>query len=387
MRRSAPSPATTGMAARWTGAARPHQYGAIHFHDDDLHDAGWRPSLDADRARRTRAAASTRSGSRPTAGPEFWVVFYVRPPRRGPRGARGLPRLHRDLPRVLELPRAHARRAPPSSTSARCPSSTRPTSCSCTTRSWAARPTTRTRTARGSATSRGCGRSSTPGRPGRLWNLFLDFCLLDWLEAHGQSYDVITDDDLHAEGVALLDGYAVVLTGCHPEYYSREMLDALDGHLGARRPAHVHGRQRLLLARLVPGRATRPDRGAARRGRHSRLGGSGRRVLPQLHRRVRRALAAAGPRPERARRRGLRRPGLRPLVLLPAHRRPAATRARGSSSRASRTRSSATSASPGVAPPGSSSTPSTRASDRRRMRSWWPPPRTTRTPSSSSTRR
>ena len=37
---------------------------------------------------------------------------------------------------------------------------------------------------------------------GRLWNLFLDFCLLDWLEAHDQPYDVITDDDLHAEGRA-----------------------------------------------------------------------------------------------------------------------------------------------------------------------------------------
>jgi N,N-dimethylformamidase len=67
---------------------------------------------------------------------------------------------------------------------------------------------------------------------GRPWNLLLDFCLLDWLEAQGQAYDVVTDDDLHREGVALLDGYRVVLTGCHPEYYSREMLDALEGFLG-----------------------------------------------------------------------------------------------------------------------------------------------------------
>jgi N,N-dimethylformamidase len=67
---------------------------------------------------------------------------------------------------------------------------------------------------------------------GRLWNLFLDLCLLDWLEAHDQPYDVVTDDDLHAEGRPLLDDYAVVLTGCHPEYYSREMLDALAAYLG-----------------------------------------------------------------------------------------------------------------------------------------------------------
>jgi len=67
---------------------------------------------------------------------------------------------------------------------------------------------------------------------GRLWNLFLDLCLLDWLEAHDQPYDVITDDDLHAEGLPLLDGHTAVLTGCHPEYLSREMMDALEAYLG-----------------------------------------------------------------------------------------------------------------------------------------------------------
>src|SRR4030095_523209 len=61
---------------------------------------------------------------------------------------------------------------------------------------------------------------------------FLDLCLLDWLEAQEQPYDVVTDDDLHREGLAMLEGYRVVLTGCHPEYYSREMLDALEGYLG-----------------------------------------------------------------------------------------------------------------------------------------------------------
>src|SRR2546430_6287415 len=67
---------------------------------------------------------------------------------------------------------------------------------------------------------------------GRLWNLFLDLCLLDWLEAHEQRYDVITDDDIHTEGLPLLDGYSVVLTACHPEYVSREMMEALAAYLG-----------------------------------------------------------------------------------------------------------------------------------------------------------
>ena len=43
-----PSRAMTG--SRWTGAVQrwteaPDQWGAIHFHDDDMGDAGWQPSL------------------------------------------------------------------------------------------------------------------------------------------------------------------------------------------------------------------------------------------------------------------------------------------------------------------------------------------------------
>ena len=183
---------------------------------------------------------------------------------------------------------------------------------------------------------------------GRLWNLFLDLCLLDWLEAARPAVRRRHRRRSARRGRGRSStGYAVVLTGCHPEYYSREMLDALAGLSRPRRAAHVHGRQRLLLARLVSGRASRDDRGAAGRGRHPRLGGSGRRVLSQLHRRVRRDVAAAGP---RARTRwpawasSPRASTARPTTGAPP---PAATRGRASSSRASRTRSSATSASAG----------------------------------------
>ena len=40
-------------------------------------------------------------------------------------------------------------------------------------------------------------------------------------------YDVVTDHDLHREGVALLAPYKVVLTGTHPEYHTEHTLDAL----------------------------------------------------------------------------------------------------------------------------------------------------------------
>ena len=54
-----------------------------------------------------------------------------------------------------------------------------------------------------------------------------DSHLISWLEAKGYSYDLITDWELHHEGHDLLKPYRVVMTGSHPEYYTREMLDAL----------------------------------------------------------------------------------------------------------------------------------------------------------------
>ena len=62
---------------------------------------------------------------------------------------------------------------------------------------------------------------------GRLWNFNLDMYIVDWLEARGTGYDIITDEDLHAEGIDLLSPYRVVVTGSHPEYVSWTMMEAL----------------------------------------------------------------------------------------------------------------------------------------------------------------
>jgi N,N-dimethylformamidase len=58
-----------------------------------------------------------------------------------------------------------------------------------------------------------------------------DLHLLDWLEHFGYGYDVLTDEDLHHEGMDSLRGYRVVLTGTHPEYWSGPELDAVDAYL------------------------------------------------------------------------------------------------------------------------------------------------------------
>lgn len=58
-----------------------------------------------------------------------------------------------------------------------------------------------------------------------------DLAIVSWLRHTGTAFDVVTDHDLHREGVDLLARYAVVVTGSHPEYHSGEMLDSLSGYL------------------------------------------------------------------------------------------------------------------------------------------------------------
>ena len=57
-----------------------------------------------------------------------------------------------------------------------------------------------------------------------------DSHLYAWLEAKGIAYDLITDQELHEEGVACLQDYAVLCTGSHPEYHTPQTLDALTAY-------------------------------------------------------------------------------------------------------------------------------------------------------------
>ena len=41
-----------------------------------------------------------------------------------------------------------------------------------------------------------------------------------WFKALELDVDIITDEDLHEEGLGLLSDYSVVITGNHPEYIS-----------------------------------------------------------------------------------------------------------------------------------------------------------------------
>jgi N,N-dimethylformamidase len=217
----------TGEALRWRDA--PEQYGAIHFHDDDLYDAQWTTSLELtipDKMRSGMYAARLRAGD-----DEEYVPFFVRPPR-----GRATAPLALLVPTATYMAYANYL-------------------------SWADNPlieklfgglwlaeeddlflnehrelgaSTYDSHADGSGICHASRlRPMLNIRPKRLflWNLNADSHITDALEAMGQAYDVITDEDLHAEGLALLQPYRAVITGTHPEYHSLEMLNALQGYV------------------------------------------------------------------------------------------------------------------------------------------------------------
>lgn len=71
----------------------------------------------------------------------------------------------------------------------------------------------------------------------RMWlqnaprHLSADLYVVAFLEHLGIAWDAVTDHDLDREGYAAIDGYDVVITGSHPEYCSGRMLDALKEHV------------------------------------------------------------------------------------------------------------------------------------------------------------
>ncbi|MGO9361345.1 MAG: N,N-dimethylformamidase beta subunit family domain-containing protein [Xanthobacteraceae bacterium] len=66
---------------------------------------------------------------------------------------------------------------------------------------------------------------------GVTWGLPADLSLLWWLERAGYDYEILTDHDLHAEGVDALRPYRAVINCTHPEYYSERMMDATEDYL------------------------------------------------------------------------------------------------------------------------------------------------------------
>jgi N,N-dimethylformamidase len=223
-------------SSKWTGrhmdwkTAPPDEYAAIYFHSDDLLDCEWKTSVDL------RIPAGTPSGVyglivRNGVGTDT-IPFYVTPSAAGPRA-----RILFLAPTLTYVAYANYVRGNFAGALAE------------RVEQWGAYPnhpdvfttygaSTYNRHPDGSGISISSRlRPILTMRPGFL--TFLDECgsgmrhfpadshLTDWLREKGYAFDVITDEDLDDQGVAALAGYDVVLTGSHPEYYTRRMLDAL----------------------------------------------------------------------------------------------------------------------------------------------------------------
>lgn len=62
------------------------------------------------------------------------------------------------------------------------------------------------------------------------WQYPADLHLVYWLEHMGYEYDVFTDEDVTYDGLARLAPYNVIITGSHPEHNSGPQLDALHNY-------------------------------------------------------------------------------------------------------------------------------------------------------------
>ena len=237
-----PTRAVTGH--NWTGevtdaTADPGQYGAIHFHDDDLVDAGW-PEIAALRlpddlpsgVYAARLRGTTRDGE------ETDHVPVIMRPAPGARRAR----IAFLLPTFTYLAYANERLQHRLDYEA-AGITDHPIAAGAHDRALADHPEFGSSLYDLHADGSGVCYSSALRpilnlRPDyRMWlqnaprGLSADLYLEHFLAHHGIEHDVLTDHDLHADGEEALEGYQVVLTGSHPEYYSARMLDALQHHV------------------------------------------------------------------------------------------------------------------------------------------------------------
>jgi N,N-dimethylformamidase len=211
----------------------PDQYGAIHFHEDDIEDCDWETDLAwrvPESLRSNVYALRLKQGDA-----EDWIPFVVVPPR-GTATAKAAflvptasylayanASIHFEVP-VIQSIVGH-------------------TSVIAEQDFWAyghpefGRSTYDTHSDGSGIHYSSCRRPIVTLRPkhrfstGGPWQFPADLHLVCWIEKMGFEVDFVTDRELHDEGAPLLQRYNCVFTGSHPEYYSTRMLDAWEEYL------------------------------------------------------------------------------------------------------------------------------------------------------------
>lgn len=234
-----PTRAVTGWnwdASEMNWRNAPAQYGAIHFHEDDLYDARWDVDFSLTVPKRLKSgvyAARLRGG-----GAEEYIPFAVRAPRGRPTAkicflmptvsymayantnmATNMGAAQLLVGRLTILNEKNLQRQEHREYGTSLYDSHIDGSGICY--SSRLRPILNFRPK---------AMEWIGGTESVLWQFNADTHLTDWLEARGFDYDVVTDEDLHYEGLSAIQDYAVVLTGSHPEYHSKAMWDAMDAY-------------------------------------------------------------------------------------------------------------------------------------------------------------
>lgn len=214
----------------------PTEYCAIHFHDDDLEDAGWEESFRFEVPRELRSGVYAMKISNKGADIDY-LPFFVRPDTGKPDAAVAvlIPTLS-----YMTYSNEALDLEPFEFLAPLCPLRNMYSQIeqyAYIEKLWLKSTYNHHRDGSGICHVTMLRPSLTSMRPnhrGRLndspHQLCADLHLIDWLEAKGIQYDIITDHDLHREGAALLAPYKTVLTGTHAEYWSVEMLDGLEAY-------------------------------------------------------------------------------------------------------------------------------------------------------------
>jgi N,N-dimethylformamidase len=233
-------PARAMTGSNWTGAVHdwksdPSQYGAIHFHDDDQGDLGWKESF-ALTVPMDWPSGFYAAHIRNDAG-EDYIPFFVRPAKPASGVAFLVPTFSYQVygnfvreGRGAEIrERAAARRA-----LLETPDMNPQYGLSCYNHH-----------SDGSGVSLvSMFRPQLDTRPRQMLHMdpahphgsgtqriVVDSYFIQWLTREGIAHDVVTDHDLHEEGVELLRPYRVLIAAQHPEYHSERMMQALEDFL------------------------------------------------------------------------------------------------------------------------------------------------------------
>ncbi|MBI5616468.1 MAG: N,N-dimethylformamidase [Gammaproteobacteria bacterium] len=212
----------------------PHEYGAIHFHDESVDDARWAPSFTFKVPANLPSgvyAARLRVDDSDSPECEDYVPFFVRPPADGPRARIALViAMHSYLAYandnlsvnsvIAQLLTGQVPLLQPGDLLLN------------KERGYGLGTYTSYRDGWGVNISSRL-RPILNMRPKyvhvlspSLWQFNADLHLVDWLYEAGYDVDILVDEDVQREGVALLNQYRIVLTGHHPEYISEQQMQA-----------------------------------------------------------------------------------------------------------------------------------------------------------------